>query len=430
MITDGSGQVIARRDFMPFGEELGAGVGQRTESLKYSYAGSDNIKKRFTGYEKDDETGLDFAEARMYQNRHGRFTAVDPLLASVSLTNPQTFNRYSYTSNNPVNYNDPSGLAWCRTGSGSTSFVGQNTACSEKDGEDVTNSVVTITGGDWSKEKAKVGDTVILNPNGTVTVNNSTEARAIAQGQSVVSATVEVSGQTATEAVSSAAVTTGSPALGGTMSPRPMLSLGCPPSLPCGSGSVPLPSLVEGASAKEVLDTVQFFLDGIGTVPGIGEPFDAASGIISLGRGDYTGAALSAGAVIPFLGDAAGVAKIARRLHQVEEGVEVASDVAKAVHGNSKLSTAAQHGYEVFETARGAVVKTGVSGGPVTKAGKSYRASNQVSKLNKSVPGLYDSRIVKNIPAGSGARDQILKFEIENAARHRGTLDRNIHRRP
>lgn len=40
------------------------------------------MRKRFTGYEKDAETGLDFAEARYYQNAHSRFTAVDPLLAS------------------------------------------------------------------------------------------------------------------------------------------------------------------------------------------------------------------------------------------------------------------------------------------------------------------------------------------------------------
>ncbi|MBL8183414.1 MAG: hypothetical protein JNK51_00675 [Blastocatellia bacterium] len=52
----------------------------------------------------------------MYQNKHGRFTAPDPLLASASAANPQTFNRYIYTGNNPVNITDPSGLKWCGTG--------------------------------------------------------------------------------------------------------------------------------------------------------------------------------------------------------------------------------------------------------------------------------------------------------------------------
>lgn len=51
-----------------------------------------------------------FAEARMYQNLHGRFTAVDPLLASGKSANPQTFNRYVYVMNNPLIYTDPTGL--------------------------------------------------------------------------------------------------------------------------------------------------------------------------------------------------------------------------------------------------------------------------------------------------------------------------------
>lgn len=64
VITDQNGNVTSRRDFMPFGEEIGAGVGARTTGQKYSVSGSDNIRKRFTGYEKDDESRLEFAQAR------------------------------------------------------------------------------------------------------------------------------------------------------------------------------------------------------------------------------------------------------------------------------------------------------------------------------------------------------------------------------
>lgn len=66
--------------------------------------------KQFTGYQRDDETGLDFAEARYYNNKHGRFTAVDPLLASGKSANPQTFNRYVYTMNRPLILTDSTGL--------------------------------------------------------------------------------------------------------------------------------------------------------------------------------------------------------------------------------------------------------------------------------------------------------------------------------
>jgi len=115
VITNELGQVSSRRDFMPFGEELYAGVGGRTgdTGLKYS-SNQDDIRQKFTGYQKDKETGLDFAEARMYENRFGRFTALDPLLASGKSSNPQTFNRFIYVGNNPVMITDPSGLDWYR----------------------------------------------------------------------------------------------------------------------------------------------------------------------------------------------------------------------------------------------------------------------------------------------------------------------------
>jgi RHS repeat-associated protein len=68
------------------------------------------VRQKFTGYLKDAETGLDFAEARMYQNLHGRFTAIDPLLASGQSPDPQTFNRYIYALNRPLVLTDPTGL--------------------------------------------------------------------------------------------------------------------------------------------------------------------------------------------------------------------------------------------------------------------------------------------------------------------------------
>jgi RHS repeat-associated protein len=168
VITNQQGQVTSRRDFMPFGEELGVGVGGRSESLKYSVTNADNIRQRFTGYEKDTETDLDFAQARMYQNKHGRFTAVDPLMASASATNPQTFNRYTYTGNNPVNYTDPLGLIWCQQDG--TNNVTTAKKCASGWSPVKEGKVVQVSGGDWSDVGAKIGDIVRLNSNDTVTV--------------------------------------------------------------------------------------------------------------------------------------------------------------------------------------------------------------------------------------------------------------------
>jgi RHS repeat-associated protein len=113
VITDKYGAVKSRRDFMPFGEDIYVGVGGRTGDTGQKYASTqDEIRQKFTGYQKDSETSLDFAEARMYENRFGRFNAVDPFLASGKSSNPQTFNRYVYVGNSPLTITDPEGLDW------------------------------------------------------------------------------------------------------------------------------------------------------------------------------------------------------------------------------------------------------------------------------------------------------------------------------
>lgn len=64
----------------------------------------------FTGKERDQETGLDYFGARYYSGAQGRFTTPDPLMASGKASNPQTWNRYAYTLNNPLRFVDPDGL--------------------------------------------------------------------------------------------------------------------------------------------------------------------------------------------------------------------------------------------------------------------------------------------------------------------------------
>jgi RHS repeat-associated protein len=97
VVTDQAGQVIARHDFLPFGEEWNPPANAKE-------------KKLFTGHERDSETGLDYFGARYYRPQMGRFTTVDPKRASARLREPQTFNRYAYARNSPLLYIDPVGL--------------------------------------------------------------------------------------------------------------------------------------------------------------------------------------------------------------------------------------------------------------------------------------------------------------------------------
>ena len=103
--TDANGAVIARHDYHPFGEEIF--TAQRTTGLNYS---ADSVRKQFTGYERDTETDLDFAQARLYANKLGRFSSTDPILMEPSRPlDPQRINLYGYVRNNPLVLVDPTG---------------------------------------------------------------------------------------------------------------------------------------------------------------------------------------------------------------------------------------------------------------------------------------------------------------------------------
>ena len=82
------------------------------------------MRQQFTSYERDSESGLDFAEARFYSSVQGRFTSIDPLIESAVTANPQTFNRYSYVSNSPINIVDPTGMFGISPGESTLGGIG------------------------------------------------------------------------------------------------------------------------------------------------------------------------------------------------------------------------------------------------------------------------------------------------------------------
>ena len=106
--TDQTGAVTARHDYMPFGEEIFS-YGGRTSGLGYA---TDSVRKQFTGYERDNESELDFAQARFYSSALGRFFSVDPENALGKEDYPQSWNSYAYVINNPLALRDPDGRQW------------------------------------------------------------------------------------------------------------------------------------------------------------------------------------------------------------------------------------------------------------------------------------------------------------------------------
>jgi RHS repeat-associated protein len=65
---------------------------------------------KFTGKERDSESGLDNFGARYDSSQYGRFMSPDPDNAGADPSNPQSWNMYSYVQNNPLNAIDPNGL--------------------------------------------------------------------------------------------------------------------------------------------------------------------------------------------------------------------------------------------------------------------------------------------------------------------------------
>ena len=63
-----------------------------------------------TSKERDNETQLDYFEARYYGSSQGRFTSVDPFMGSGRTFRPESWNRYAYVLNNPLRLVDPSGM--------------------------------------------------------------------------------------------------------------------------------------------------------------------------------------------------------------------------------------------------------------------------------------------------------------------------------
>jgi len=96
-ITNGSGAITSTIDLDPWGGETSRSSNQAFQPHRY------------TTYERDGNGG-DEAMVRRYAGKWHRFVQPDPADGSYDWTNPQSFNRYAYVQNDPVNFVDPSGL--------------------------------------------------------------------------------------------------------------------------------------------------------------------------------------------------------------------------------------------------------------------------------------------------------------------------------
>ena len=111
LVTDQNAAIVARHDYLPFGEEVPSGMFGRDAHWG---AGNDSIRQKFTGKERDSESGLDYFGARFYSGYSSRFVNPDwsetpEAVPYASLDDPQTLNQYAYLRNNPLGRRDSDG---------------------------------------------------------------------------------------------------------------------------------------------------------------------------------------------------------------------------------------------------------------------------------------------------------------------------------
>ena len=109
LVLDTGGNVLGRQAHLPFGEDFGESGTQE--------------KHHFTSYERDGESGLDYAINRGYSPNLGRFQQADPYRASGYIVDPQSWNRYTYSRNNPIDFMDPLGLLIAAVSGGSLGSI-------------------------------------------------------------------------------------------------------------------------------------------------------------------------------------------------------------------------------------------------------------------------------------------------------------------
>ena len=161
--TDSSGALQGSCSSLPFGDGLACN-------------GNIPDPHRFTGKERDSESGNDYFGARYYGSSMGRFLSPDPSqLYFADLTNPQSFNLYSYGYNNPLTDIDPSGMDACAydNGDGTSAIVnaadGGAVNCPGNGFYITTNQQVTGVGYDSNGDLAVAGtaDGSLINPDGS-----------------------------------------------------------------------------------------------------------------------------------------------------------------------------------------------------------------------------------------------------------------------
>jgi RHS repeat-associated protein len=238
----------------------------------------------FTTYERDQESGLDYALARSYSSTFGRFMSPDPLTGN--MFNPQRLNRYAYVLNDPINHIDPTG--------GDDDDDDDDDDCGDScggGGSPPPPDIFDFTGlGDFSgspdsgtSADSDLPDAPSATPTGIANMQAAAEAQQSGESQQIISVDLVFDARAQ------------SPAAG---TPQ---------------------------DAPSTLSAVQGILTVAGFIPVIGDFANLANAGISLAQGHYGQALLFGFSAIPVagvLGEIGQAAEVAEEIEQAAEGAD------------------------------------------------------------------------------------------------------------
>ncbi|WP_447635658.1 RHS repeat-associated core domain-containing protein [Flavobacterium microcysteis] len=310
-ILNSADAILEKRHFDAWGNIISVVDGQDNK-----LAGLTVIDRGYTGHEHLQSVGLIHMNGRLYDPKLHRFLQPDNYVQDIYDT--QNYNRYGYVLNNPLKYVDYSG----ETHDGSHNETPGLTDAQQQGIGGLISSLIQnwdeLRIKDWTKANLKSIGKDIKSAGNFLSNNLKSINGWIDNNLRSIGRSIKVF-------------------FGGSKYETHKISSPQFSNFQASNGWQNDGFQSDGLGIK-ILDGLQLTLDVVGLIPVVGEIADGVNALIYLGRGDYTNAALSAGAMVPVAGMAGTGFKIYNKANNALDLAKVANKVPSVAEQAASIS--------------------------------------------------------------------------------------------